>query len=402
MNEFLNSIVNFYREAAFGSFAFWAFPIGTLLSIWLLATIGLKIGKRKGRLKSVFKIHRGLIVSSLFVSSVLISLLCYWWATNYFNEHPYRLSLLLSLLLALLVPIFVQFNLRAYYQENGLREITNQPKTEIQNVAAITFTRKAFVKNKVYYVLPALGFIFLLLYLYKGTNLIAIVYDNSTSMDANTANEALNETFGQLEENNQIIFATLNGYAIENGHDSAKTSIDEVMATRTSNDLAAGTVVAFNNPAEAIDNLGLADNRSPTSPIAETIWKTWLFIKESKAEQVYRNKLLVIITDGGDNISASLASGKFFFEDEAFSEYFSPESVFITDFSSGSSSVLIHAFQKAECDVFPAENRKQDYLDALDHSLSAFKNDWNLVYWTLLLTGLLVIVGLLVPPKKVI
>lgn len=402
MNEFLDSIVNFYLKASFGSLAFWAFPLLTLLGIWLLATVGLKIGRRKRKLKSVFKIHRSLMVSSLFVSGVLISLLCYWWATNYFAEHPYEFALLFSLLLALLVPIFVQFSLRSHYRNDGLKELVNQPKTDRQFVRAITFTKKAFGKNKIYYVLPLLGFIFLLFYLYKGTNLIAIVYDNSTSMDDRTASEALNETFDQLEENNQIVFATLNANQGGIGQDTAKADINQIMAARTTTDLVAGTVIAFNNPEEAVGNLGLADNSSPASPISESIWKTWLFIKETKAEQPYRNKLLVVITDGGDNVGASLANGKFFFDDEAFAEYFNPDNVFITDFSQGASSPLIQRFQNAGCDVFPVENRKQDYLDALDHSLSAFKNDWNLVYWTLLITGLLAAIGLLVPPKKVI
>jgi len=153
---------------------------------------------------------------------------------------------------------------------------------------------------------------------------------------------------------------------------------------------------------EAKQGLSQASNPCFGSPICESIWKTYLFIKETKTNQLYKNKLLIVITDGKDNIDESLKSSKFFFDDKGFIDLFPPENVFVIDYSIDTSSTFIQRCQNAGCDIYPASNNKQAYLDALDNALQSFKNNWYLIYWTILVYFLFTIVGLLIQPKKIV
>lgn len=266
----------------------------------------------------------------------------------------------------------------------------------------IPLVKKAFNRNKRAYLIPLVGFLLLLFYLNKGTNLISIVYDNSGSMSHTNAIEALSETFDKLEDNNEIILTTLNGPQYQ-PKVNAKTSISELMGVKNSSALFAGNISSFQNPAEATNAVNQITGFECCSPIGESIWKTFLYIKETKNNEDYKHKLLIVITDGYDNyLDESLSTNKFFFDDAEFSEYFPSENVFIIDFSESSANAFIQKCTNAGCDIYPAENNKQDYLDGLDNALLSFKNNWYLIYWTLLIFSVLAIIGLLIPSKKII
>lgn len=403
MTEFLKSFSTYYKEAEFSSIPFWAFPICTLIFIWLLTTLGVKIFSKRKKLKTVFVINRAWIISSLIAAAILIGLICFWWSRNFFAQHPYQLALLISLTIAMLIPVFSLFNLRSYYTPEGIKEIADQPKTAHQLNNLIVLIKKAFTANKFYFIIPLLGFLLLFLYFYKGTNLITLVYDNSESMQQTTAIDAMSETFANLDENNEIILTTIEGYQQTDVPPVAKKSMKEIMATVKSSSFKAGNIVAFANPADAISGLTQISNECINSPICEAIWKTYLFIQETKPNQTFDKKLLIVITDGADNLLAeSLSSGKFFFDDEKFAEYFPAESVFVIDYSNGQSTPFMQRASSAGCDIYPAENDKQAYLEALDNALQSFKNNWLLIYWTAFIFSLFTIIALLIQPKKIV
>lgn len=402
MNEFLKSFSTYCKEAEFNSITFWAFPLLTLFLIWLLTTFGVKIFSKRKKLKTVFAINRVWVISSLITAATIIGIICYMWSKNLFATNHNELSLLISLTVAMLIPVIALFNLRSYYTTEGIKEITDQPKTANQLNAVIVLTKKAFTANKIYFLIPLIGFLFLLFYFYKGTNLISLVIDNSGSMTQTDALTAIGETFDKLDENNQIVLTTLNGpNYIPNTN--AKTSITELMQVKKSGNLLAGNVIAFQNPSEAKSALSQITGFECCSPVCESIWKSFLFIKETKASETYGHKLLVVFTDGADSyISESLKTGKFFFDDEGFAEYFSPENVFIIDYSGGVSNIFMQKCNDSGCDVYAAENNKQGYLDALDNALQTFKNNWYLIYWTLIIFSVFTIIALLIQPKKIV
>jgi hypothetical protein len=407
MDEFIKSFGNYWREAPFDTFVFWLIPVGTIVSIWFLTTIGLKIFRKRKKLKTVFMVNKAWVISSLLIATVLISITCYCWSQNIFAQKPYQMALFISLAIALLIPILVFVNLRRYYSNENMKmkEIVELPKTFQQLEKRIPLIQRAFERIKLYYLLSLLGFLFLLFYLNRGTNLISIVFDNSGSMETSNAMDALSETFATLEDNNEIVLTTLEGLSSQNDAE-LKQNMTDLMLVTQSQRLKAGIVRLFSTPSEVHSNLhDIFNSGKPVygSPISESIWKMWLTVKESKSNQTYRNKLLIIITDGMDNIDAALASGKFFFDgSNEFGEYFAPENTFVIDYSGGTSNNFLQRCMDAGCDIYPAENSKTDYLNALDNALLSFKNNWFLIYWLILIFGVFALTGILIPSKKIV
>src|SRR5690606_28571526 len=144
--------------------------------IWLATTLGMKIFSQREKLKTVFIINRAWIISSLLAAFIIIALTCFWWSGNYFAQHPYQLSLLFSLTVSMSISVLTILNLRSDYTPDDIKDITEQPKTTQQLDEVITRTKKAFSANKVYFLIPLLGFLFLLFYFNKGTNLISLVF----------------------------------------------------------------------------------------------------------------------------------------------------------------------------------------------------------------------------------
>jgi len=110
--ELIRNFSLYWKEAPFDTFLFWIIPVGTFLLIWLLTIIGLKIFRKRKRLKTVFMINRAWIIASLLIAGIVTGIICYCWTQNIFAKHPYQLSLLLSLTIAMLIPIFSLINLR--------------------------------------------------------------------------------------------------------------------------------------------------------------------------------------------------------------------------------------------------------------------------------------------------
>jgi hypothetical protein len=403
MEELFTAFGKYIKVSEFNNFEFWIYPIGTIIAIWLFTTIGLKlIPKRKSKLKTVFRIHSFWICSALIIATVIISLFCFWWATNYFTEKPLQLSLLISLVIALMVPFIALLNLRSFFTNEDIKEISEQPKTPFQSEITITYTKKAFRKKKLCYILLLLGFLFLLFSLNTGKNIIAIVFDNSGSMSHDHAKSALAETLHKLDENNELILTTLDGsgYIPRN---NAKMSVNDIMNVKNSNELFAGNVRTYNRPQEALNDVNSIIGFECCSPICESIWKTHLYIQETKQNSTYKNKLLIVITDGEDNyVSKTLSTESFFFENTDFSDYFMPENIFIIDFSQDNNNPFFNRFIDAGCEIYSVENNKQDYLNALNTALTNFSNDIYLLIWLIIFVILLSIFALLIQPKKIV
>jgi hypothetical protein len=405
MEQFFKDFQKYSTEASYNTFWFWGIIILTIVGIWLLTTVGLKIFRKREKLKTVFFVHKAWIISSLIAATVIISFICYHWTQNGFSvaRNDYRLVLLIALAISMLIPIISLLGLRTYYRQENIKEITGQPKTKLQIDKVIPRIKRAYTHIKWFFLIPLLGFLFLLFYLYKGTNLISLVYDNSISMIGNNAIDALSETFSSLEDNNEIILTTFNGLS------EGKNNMNEIMTVKQSSNLRSGNVILYNNPKNAMNGLSAQlSEESPNSPIAESIWKMWLVVNETKANQTYKNKLLIVITDGDDPICSTLTSGNFFFDDTKFAEYFAPQDVFVIDYSEGhemqfcDNNYFRQRFENAGCRIYDAENSKESYLNALDEALQSFKNNWNLIFWTIFIFSFFTIIALLIPPKKII
>lgn len=405
MDDLFRNFSIYVKNAEFGSFEFWITPIFTVLFIWLLTIVGTKLFSNRKKIKTIFVIHNILICVSLIVASVLVGLICYFWSLNYFSATPIQLSLLFSLFIALLIPILSFLSLRNYFTTESLNEIAPQPKTKNQRDETITETRKIYGRNKLCYLILIPAFMFLLFALNRGQNLISIVYDNSFSMDNKNAIEALSETFDNLDKNNEIVLTTLDGLTSDSlGKNvyGGKKTINEILAVTNYLRLQGGNVNSFNDPISAKNGLYQLTNKSAGSPLCESIWKSFLFTNETKSNTTYKNKILIIITDGGDNVVQSMLSGKFFFDVEAFAQSYSPDKVFIIDYSEGTTNPFLQKFRESGCESYNVSNNKQDYLDALDNALNSFKNNWYLIYWLVIVVAIMTMISLFIEPKKIV
>jgi hypothetical protein len=400
MGDFFANFIMYVRKTEFDSLQFWVYPLGTIFSIWLLTVIGLKVFNKRKYLKTVFLIHKAWIIASIVVATIIIGITSYWWSINYFSDNPIQFTLLLSLFIALLVPIISFISLRNYFSKDDLKEIINQPKTQNQLDSSVTLTKQYFKKIKFNYFLLPIGFLLLLLALNKGQNLITIVFDNSGSMQSTNSIGALSDTFDNLEINNEIVLTSLEG--LGEGSVGMKNSINEIIGITDYSKLQGGNVVSYSDPISAKSGLNnISTAVAYGSPICEAIWKSFLFIKSTKSNTLYKNKVLIIITDGADNVENTIPTNKFFFDNNEFNDYFPSDKVFIIDYSESSDNPFLEKFTTAGANVISVENQKEQYLDALNNALGSFTNNWYLVIWMAVITAIMTIIALFIEPKKI-
>jgi len=403
----MDSIIQFFQN--FGQYCLNAkdslgycllMPPATLAAIWLLTFVILKIINREN-LKTVFQIHRSVIIGSLIVATILVAIICYYWSKNTFAENKAELAFIISLTTAFFVPIVSLLLLRNHWSKHKVNNIVNQPISAEQARNNIPVINKAFNKNKLFYLLPLIGFLFLLFSLNSGKNLISIVFDNSVSMDLNAATNALTKTFDKLNDNNEIIFTNLNNVV----SDKEDTKIfKDILAIKQSKKIKIGANYAYNTPKEAGLNFQSTILEGEGSPICEAIWKMWLFTKETKANNEYKNKLLIVITDGDENyadINSLQQNTKFFYEDAEFAEYYAPENTYIVDYSQNSTGIVIKKFDENGAIIYPAVTSVDDYLSALDDALLSFQNNIYLIAWTIAICVIFTLIGLCITPKKI-
>lgn len=407
MEELFKHFGSYIRTAEFDTLNFWLFPIGTVIIIWVLTMVSIKlINKKKKGVKTVFRIHKHWICCSIIIATIIIGLTCYWWATNYFNNHPLQLSMLISLFIALIFPIISFSKLRSFFTAEDIREITDQAKTPSQFDETLTFAKKEYRKKRLCYLILLAGFLFLLFSLNNGKNLISIVFDNSGSMDGRNAIEALSETFDNLGNNNEIVLTTLEGLDADTTR--YILDVDKIFATKKASDLKAGNVQFFTDPIAAKNGLNITNN-CWGSPICESIWKSFLLTKESKTAESYSNKLLIVITDGMDNAYGSLSKSRFFFDQSEFAEFYNPENVFIIDYSDETligqltgENLFMNKFQESGCEVYNVVNSKDDYINALNAALNSFVSNWFLIFWVIIISAIMTLIAMLIGPKKIV
>jgi len=394
MNEFFQNFSSYWKEAQYGTFLFWALPLGSLFIIWLLTVVSLKFITKRKKLKTVFIINRVWIVSSLAVAAILIGIICYLWVINIFSDHPIQLSLLLSLFLAMLVPIICFARLRNYYTPEGIKEITDQPKTQRQLDAVITFTKKAFRKNKIFFIIPFIGFLMLLFILNKGVNLISIVIDNTPSQGLSfyEAKTALDQTVSELDDNNKIIITSMSQAR------SGKTSLEEIMSTKIYKPTCDISTL-IDTKLEAMNYISSLSLMAGDSPILETIWQNYLFTKQATLNNTFKNKVLMIITDGLEN-AATFSSGKFLCSSKEYNAFYSSENTYVIDYAEPQNNPFMECAQKCGFEIQDGRT-KEDFSFALDQILTTFKNNWFLIFWTIVIVVIMTIIGIIIQPKKI-
>jgi hypothetical protein len=378
--------LQYWNEIKTADLSYWFWLPGILLAAWLVS-FGFRfiMAKNKFPYKTIFTIHRRIAAGAAVTGFIFALLMIYWWATKFYDRHPLAFIHLLCLFLLLLLPIINLLVLRRYYKREALREITSQPKTEIQQITFADTARKSFAILKRWGILVAAGGLLgtAIWGLKSDKNLVSIVIDNSSSMDQALINgkQALTNTFTMLNKNTNIIITSF-----KNEPAAQKKTVDDVLRINKYGNVS--VTQFFENPGDAINAIN-GISAEGGSPILQNIWENYLFVKQTRDIKQYKNTCLLVITDGIDNLNESIANNpKFLCQSPEFNEIFPSENFHFIDVEGNyefDSAVIqrIALFDKAVKCGYDIQNGKSldDYILATEDALKDFKKDWRLPIW---------------------
>jgi hypothetical protein len=406
MNDLGKQFLNFWKEISFLSWEFWLFPVLTIFFIWLCSTIGLKIfSSKSNKTRRVFAIHLAWIISSLVSAMIIIGLICLFWCIDFFQSHPWRLSLLFCLFIAMLITLITFIRLRSFYSLESFREITPYPQTFMQLESYSTKARKAYSRHKLWYFLPIAGFLFLLFIFIKSVNLISIVIDNSEStngLNLSTGMEVLSSSLENVGNNSYIYLSCFEDKS------SFKQTFDEITKIKNPASLS-GITVAFEKTQDAVDYLKQISVTNSGSPLCEAIWKNYITIKQSIGSDQYKNKLLLIITDGEELVRTdrlpTFKPNAFFCSIPDFDTFFPSSNIHIIDVVGDVENGKINRFMEEanKCGYEIRDGSNPDtYSLALYDALKSFERNPVLIYWVIIVYVIMALIGFFIPPKRLI
>jgi|GEM_PF-1865581 len=399
------SVKEYWTDGRSAAIIDWWYLPAAVLAVWALAILlRLVIRKSKYPFKTIYTVHRRIAIASAILGAGFLFWMISCWGTKYYDTHPVRFIHLLTFLELLVLPVISLLMLRSYYRREKLREIAEHPRTKYQQEKIQDQTRKGFTRLKLWGLFVVAGYLGLLIWGFKqDKNLISVVVDNSYSMDEAIKNGkiALGNTFKGLGENTDIV---LTSFTMK----TAKTldSYEQIVASKKFNVVSVSNF--FETPDAALAPLNnIAIETQVGSPIVQMIWENYQFVKRTCPVDEYKKRLLLIVTDGGDNyINASLAkSNNWLCSNSDFDNVFAAENVRIIDvggayekgnmatFVENGPPEVIQLFDKANKCGYDIRNgtELEDYSQAVNDALREFKKDW----WFIASTGLIYVLYLL-------
>jgi hypothetical protein len=175
-----------------------------------------------------------------------------------------------------------------------------------------------FNKSKVWLLAPAAGFLFLLFALNEEDYLLAVLIDNSTSMENNIENGrmALGETIRDLDDNTDLI---ISWFTDSTGSRAPKTRIADVQAVSDAR-LLNGRHAFFEDHNQAIQYLESIELTAKT-PLYETIQSQYLFAQSQTANREYSRRILIMVTDGAESYMNESEVRNMLCADESFDQF---------------------------------------------------------------------------------
>lgn len=378
-----------------------------IIAVGILVIVILKYQEGHKDLGRLFQIYRIGIISAYCVAVVFIA-----YCINLWNQGLYKTSVaelwdLLALVAILVIPIYCFSALRNNYTRETINNVIGHPLTPTLQANALKLARRQFARLKWYVLIPALGFLMLLL-VQEPYNLISIVLDNSASMETPLENgkQALSETFSDLNEKTHIIITT---FEDSENMTAYKTTLASMRGMSKSERLKGLSHFESSNEA-AIDymsSIQTLKQQTSNSPVCEAILQNHLFAQEQIVESdvTYEGIVGVIVTDGGENyITDGENEIKQLFCNSGFFEATFQELFFIDinkyegDDSSGK---LFQAIMDCDYDILPG-GELNSYVDSLGEIFQDIKKDWYFIYWLAIIYILLGVVAILIQPKKLL
>ena len=391
MNQLITSVGDFYEEFQYGQEAWWL-PFVILIAMYALFVIINRFDRKRFPLAKPHYILRNVIVVAAVAAFLLIAFYCFLWSSStYYSKHGTELIHLVTLGAVLLVAIIALLGWRKKFERERLKEVVEQPLTQKEERRFFFLAYKSFNKSKLWLLFPALGFIMLVAFLYRPYSLVSFILDNSSSMAGHIeqGRDSLIRTIQELDGNTEIII----GWLTEDK--PPKASIEEITAV-TETSLLLGQHGFFTNKKQAQDYLLGDIPVNGGTPLYEAIWSNFLFAKTQTRNRNYSRRLLVIVTDGGDNLAGEKLE-RFLCTREDFAEFF-PEVACVNLGGEDTNNF----FQKArDCNYLIEDGSdKETYSIALDTILHNYKNNWSFIIWLAIIYVVLSMIAVAIQPRR--
>lgn len=404
IQKFLNSIIEYFNNVSKASSYEWIALLLIIIGIYVILLIIIKLSKKRYVILRQFMLIKSIVISSLIASLILITIILYFWTlTDYYPDHKSQFIHLLCLLISFIISLIALINLRKQFTRENLKQIISQTYTKKEQEDYSNTAKIAFKKLKIFILLPIIGFI-ILLFSDTTDKLVSFILDNSSSMEEEIVRgrNALSQTIHELDDNTDIVIGWLTE---DKSGNACKTSISSITNVSDYSKLN-GSFRIFFEKRSAIDFLNDQNNIQliGLTPLYEAIWSNFLYIREMESDQYYKNKHLIIVTDGMDAFiqdDQEFANFKFCEQSLHNDLYFDDVFDDVTLINLGGDEGLPFFANSEQCNYYIDDGTTLDsYIDSLDRSLEKYKKDWNFVMWIIVIYIIFSLILLSIYPKR--
>ncbi len=412
-NNVWPTLLKYFQHANLLSLKFWVTPIATVLIMIFMVLIMAKVYRRPYpnsdtnplpgdppvRFTRIFNLWRAWLVAGCLTALLLVAWITFVSRRGEAFRTNYELPTLISFTIAMLCPVIALVKLRGSFTRQKLKNLAPQAHTPREEVRTVTRLRRAFRQTKVWLLLPLLGLAVLFIPGLSKPSLVAILLDNSGSMEEPIAQarEILRTILPQFPNKSKFVITTFD-------REPTYRSIGEIMdVTPGQMDSLSGSVQAFENADEAIAHIeGVSTDQG--SPISEGIWKTYLDVNQQDP-LTFPNRLFLIITDGKDRrVLYRETDAHYFNGDEGFATVFPSDMVHFIDVrleqdAGGEGESFFRAAESAGMTYNDAQDPEM-YQRVLKDLLSPWTVDKDLVFITVLIFVICALLALFITPKR--
>jgi len=394
LGNFFKAIRQYFDDFILGGYQGLLFILLVTVSVLVLTIIFSNQFLPRSPRTREFHVLRVLIGSVSVVLSLALGSFCYRWSnTDYYIHSPNQfvhLIIVLGLSLALVL-LYIKF--ASNFDRYKVRNLYLPAFTIGENARFLKGTRKLFDKTKLWLALPLASFLLLLLYFIKPNYLVAVLIDNSSSMEAHveTGKAAISETFSELDDHSDLI---LSWFTEKN----PKQDISRVISMRNWSQLE-GKHYFFQDKYQALQHLESIDLVGGT-PLYETLHSLFLYAQEQVANTNYAKKVLIIVSDGAEayiqNDRATLS--QILCSNDQFDAFW--DDVGLMNMG-GDLTGPFFDLAMNQCNYYVEEDATSlsSYKIGLDQMIQEFKHSWFFPIWMASIFGISLVVCLTISPK---
>lgn len=315
-DQLFEAIATWARNFAESNFqALWV-VLAALAGIYLLTVILSRVGEPGFPNSREHFIRRRAIAATCIVTGILIAIYSYLWAnTQFYYDNPVQFAHWLSVVACMTLGIILLVSLRGTYYRQNIKSVVVPAFSLGESRKFARGARTLFQNTKLWLLAPAIGFVMLLFYLNKPDYLLAVLIDNSSSMENNIENGklALGQTIEDLDNNTDLI---ISWFTDSTGQSAPRKTMAEVQAASDARQLN-GRHAFFEDHNQALQYLEGIELTAKT-PLYETIHSQYLFARQQTMDREYSRRILIMVTDGAESYMEENEVGSLLCTDEEY------------------------------------------------------------------------------------